>query len=166
MTLLLSSLGTGYRYFKMLLTCLKINEIWKSKDEKLGINGRNSCYYSWARRQSLFCLRLHADEVTQNKMAHQLRLSVKTADNCNAVTAIVKWHVARQQVIWTGLCVSDGAVCEQGSQSRDWRDIPCPPSLYAGRLRVKLNITFLLFKAFNLLFTFRCTVAACEGFSS
>ena len=46
----------------------------------------SSCYYSWACRQSLFCLRLHSDEAygsIQWKMTHKPRLHVKTADNCN-----------------------------------------------------------------------------------
>ena len=44
-----------------------------------------SCYYSWACRQSFFCLLLHADEASvsiQWKMTHSSQLCVKTADNC------------------------------------------------------------------------------------
>ena len=46
----------------------------------------NSCYYSWACRQSFLCLRLHSDEAygsIQWKMTHKPRLHVKTADNSN-----------------------------------------------------------------------------------
>ena len=46
----------------------------------------NSCYYSWACRQSFFCLRLHSDEAYLSihwKMTHKPRLHDKTADNCN-----------------------------------------------------------------------------------
>ena len=47
-------------------------------------NHINSCYYSWACRQSFLCLRLHSDEAygsIQWKMTHKPRLHVKTADN-------------------------------------------------------------------------------------
>ena len=46
----------------------------------------NSCYYSWACRQSFFCLRLHSDEAygsIQWKLTHKPCLHDKTADNCN-----------------------------------------------------------------------------------
>ena len=51
-------------------------------------NVTNSCYYSWACRQSFFCLRLHSEEAygsIQCKMTHKPRLHVKTADNCNNI---------------------------------------------------------------------------------
>ena len=47
----------------------------------------NSCYYSWACRQSFFCLRLHSGEAygsIQWKMTHEPRLHVKTSGNCNS----------------------------------------------------------------------------------
>ena len=46
----------------------------------------NSCYYSWACRQNLFCLQLHPYEAKgsiQWEKTHSPRLSVKTAGNCN-----------------------------------------------------------------------------------
>ena len=58
-----------------LVTRANVNPLWP-----------NSCYYSWACRQSFLCLRLHSDEAygsIQWKMTHKPRLHVKTADNCN-----------------------------------------------------------------------------------
>ena len=69
--------------FKFKLQCLEIpNLSLLSVSHGKG----NSCYYSWACRQSFFCLRLHSYEAygsIQWKMTHKPRFHVKTADNCN-----------------------------------------------------------------------------------